>query len=58
MIEAMRPAHQDLGLVLEPSGAAGLAALLAYVERFRGQLVMILRGGNLTPEQARQWLAT
>jgi len=58
MLAAMRLAHQELGLVLEPSGAVGLAALLANGERFRGQLVAtILCGGNLTPEQVRQWLS-
>jgi threonine dehydratase len=57
MIAAMRLAHQELGLVLEPSGAAGLAALLVYAARFRGQLAgTILCGGNLAPEQLRQWL--
>lgn len=58
MLEAMRLAHHELGLVLEPSGAAGLAALLRAGEPFRGQLVAtILCGGNLTPEQMRSWLA-
>lgn len=53
----MRRAHQHLGLVLEPSGAAGLAALLEQPERFRGQTVAtILCGGNLTPQQMREWL--
>jgi threonine dehydratase len=57
MLAAMRLAHQELGLVLEPSGAAGMAALLAYGDRFGGQLIgTILCGGNLTPEQLRQWL--
>jgi threonine dehydratase len=57
LLEAMRLAHQELGVVLEPSGAAGIAALLAHGERFRGQLVgTILCGGNLTPEQVRRWL--
>jgi threonine dehydratase len=57
MLTAMRLAHQELGLVLEPSGAAGMAALLADGDRFRGQLVgTILCGGNLTHEQMREWL--
>lgn len=57
MLAAMRLAHQELGLVLEPSGAAGTAAVLANPDRFRGQLVgTILCGGNLTPEQMREWL--
>ncbi len=58
LVAAMRQAHQELGLVLEPAGAAGLAALLAYRERFRGQLVgTILSGGNITIQQMQQWLA-
>jgi len=57
LIAAMRLAHQELGVVLEPAGAAGLAALLTYRERFRGQLLgAILSGGNITTEQIRQWL--
>jgi threonine dehydratase len=58
IVEAMRRAHRELGLVLEPSGAASLAALLAYRDRFAGQLVgAVLSGGNVTAEQMRQWLA-
>jgi threonine dehydratase len=57
MLEAMRLAHQELGVVLEPSGAAGLAALMAHRDRFRGRLAaVILSGGNLTAEQIRKWL--
>jgi threonine dehydratase len=49
--------HQHLGLVLEPSGAAGVAALLAHAERFRDRTVaVVLCGGNLTPQQAAAWL--
>jgi threonine dehydratase len=58
MVAAMRSAHQDLGLVLEPAGAATLAALPAHRERFQGQLVAaILSGGNVTDEQMKQWVA-
>src|SRR5262249_32790553 len=57
MMDAMRLAHQELGVVLEPSGAAALGALIGSPERFRDQLVaVILTGGNLTAEQIRQWL--
>jgi len=57
LLQAMRLAHAQLGLVLEPSGAAGLAALLADPRRFRGRLVAaVLCGGNLSPEQIRGWL--
>lgn len=58
IVEAMRRAHAELGLVLEPSGAASLAALLAHRERFEGQLVgAVLSGGNVTAEQMKRWLA-
>jgi threonine dehydratase len=51
-------AHQELGIVLEPAGAAGLAALLTHPKRFSGQTIgTILTGGNLTVEQMQQWLA-
>jgi threonine dehydratase len=57
LIEAMRLAHEHLGLVLEPSGAAGLAAILENRERFANQsVVAVLCGGNLTPEQMKLWL--
>jgi threonine dehydratase len=57
LIEAMRLAHEHLGLVLEPSGAAGLAAILENRDRFRDQSVAtVLCGGNLTPEQMKLWL--
>jgi len=58
LVESMRAAHRELGLVLEPAGAAALAALLRHRYRFRGQLAAaILTGGNITVEQMRQWLA-
>ena len=58
LVTAMRQAHEAIGVVLEPSGAAGLAALLTYRERFKGRLIgTILSGGNVTVEQMRQWLA-
>lgn len=57
MLRAMRLLHEHLGLVVEPSGAAGVAALLEYRERFAGRLVAaIVCGGNLTPEQMKRWL--
>ncbi|WP_290893242.1 threonine/serine dehydratase [Hoeflea sp.] len=57
LIEAMRLFHGKAGLVAEPSGAAGLAAILSRPEVFRGRRVAtILCGGNLTGEQMRTWL--
>jgi threonine dehydratase len=57
LVEAIRSAHRDLGLVLEPAGAAAMAAVFTHREQFRGQLVAtILSGGNATSEQIRKWL--
>lgn len=57
-LEAMRLLHRHLGLVVEPSGAVGVGALLAHSERFQGwRVATVLCGGNLTPQQMRDWLA-
>ncbi|MBX7124644.1 MAG: pyridoxal-phosphate dependent enzyme [Cyclobacteriaceae bacterium] len=57
IIEAMKLFHRHLGIVVEPSGAVGLAALLENKERFKGQTVAtIVCGGNLTAEQMDRWL--
>ncbi len=57
ILEAMKLLHQHLGLVVEPSGAVGIAALLEYPEKFAGSRVAtIICGGNLTLEQLRVWL--
>lgn len=56
-IAAMRLVHIHLGLVAEPSGVAGIAALLEQPARFAGMRVAtVICGGNLTTEQIRQWL--
>jgi threonine dehydratase len=58
LIAAMRLAHQELGVVLEPAGAAGLAAVLDHREQFRGRLVAtVLTGGNVSPSNLREWFA-
>jgi threonine dehydratase len=58
LIEAMRLVHEHLGIVLEPSGAAGLAGILENREQFADQTVAtVLCGGNLTPEQMKLWLS-
>jgi threonine dehydratase len=57
MIQAMRLVFGHHGLVVEPAGAAGLAAAVAFRERFRGARVATpLCGGNLTADQVRSWL--
>ena len=57
IVRAMRFAHEHLGLVVEPAGAAGLAALLDDSTRWRGATVGIpLCGGNVSIEDAQRWL--
>lgn len=57
ILQAMQLIHQHLGVVAEPSGAVGVAALLEHPQRFSGQRVAtVICGGNLTLEQMRQWL--
>jgi len=49
--EAMRVAFATLKLVVEPGGAAGLAALLAgKVKAFGPTVGLVLSGGNVDPE--------
>jgi threonine dehydratase len=57
LVKGMKLLHEHVGLVVEPSGAAGVAALLAHPERFRDRLVVsVISGSNLSPEEGRQWL--
>ena len=57
ILEAMRLIHVHAGLVVEPSGAVGIAALLENKNDFKNMTVAtILCGGNLTEEQVKKWL--
>lgn len=57
IVAAMRLLWRAQGLVVEPAGAAGLAALVAEPDAFRGATVATpLCGGNVTDEQAARWL--
>jgi threonine dehydratase len=56
-VGAMGLLFWKIGLVVEPAGAAGIAAHLAHRERFAGALVATpLCGSNLTERRARRWL--
>lgn len=56
VLEAMRAIHEHTGLIAEPSGAVGVAAILAHRERFAGRsVVTVLCGGNVTGEQRAEW---
>ena len=60
LLTAMRLVHQHAGLVVEPSGAAGLAALLSMpallADLAARSVATVLCGGNLTAEQQLAWL--
>jgi threonine dehydratase len=57
LVEAMRLLHRHAGLVVEPSGAAGVAALLEHRDRLGdGVAGTILCGGNVTEAQMARWL--
>ena len=56
MLEAMRLLHRHLGLVIEPSGAVGLAAIVAAPERYAGlEVATVLTGANVAPAQLAEW---
>jgi threonine dehydratase len=57
IVDAMRLVHRDAGLVVEPAGAAGIAAVAKRRSQLAGKRVaVILTGGNLTEEQLRMYL--
>jgi threonine dehydratase len=57
ILAAMRTLFLDAGLVVEPAGAAGLAALARRRTEFAGRRAAVpICGGNLTEEQVNRWL--
>jgi threonine dehydratase len=58
--EAMKSAlglvHQHLGLIVEPSGVAGVAALLSHPGLARGRVCTPITGANVTRDQLRHWV--
>jgi threonine dehydratase len=57
IVRAMRLVHGHLGLVIEPAGVVGIAALLEDPSRWKGARVAIpLCGGNVTQADVRAWL--
>jgi threonine dehydratase len=57
MLAWLRPLHAGAGLVVEPPGAAGVAAIARAKDRYRGaRVATILTGGNLTEQQVRDWI--
>lgn len=59
ILKAMRLLFRELGLVVEPAGAIGIAAAMIHYRLFLDKLVATpLCGGNLTEAQMREWLLT
>ncbi len=57
IIESMRLIHSHAGLVAEPSGAIGVAAIARYKDYFAGKSVAtVICGSNLTDQQIQLWL--
>ena len=57
IIEAMNLIHDHAGIVVEPSGAVGISAVIEDRERFAGlRVATVICGGNLTEMQRKAWL--
>ena len=57
MLEWMRHLHTDAGLVIEPAGAAGIAAIAKSRGHHKfARVGAVLTGGNLTQKQMEEWL--
>jgi len=54
---AMRLCFRHAGLMVEPAGVVGLAAVLEHPALCTGRAATVLCGSNLTAEQVAQWLA-
>jgi threonine dehydratase len=58
MIDAVRFMFRHHGLVTEPAGVAGIAAILSDGERFKGATVATpICGGNIDPQRMKDWLS-
>ena len=56
ILVAMRLILDQTGILVEPSGAVGVAAVQTFRSRFAGsRIATILCGGNVTKEQFRDW---
>jgi threonine dehydratase len=58
IVEGLRLLHKHVGLIVEPSAALGVAAMLEYPSCFEGKRVAtIVCGSNVNMEQFRNWVA-
>ena len=56
IIEAVRFHSMRMKIVVEPSGALGLAALLANKTKNKGRIGVIISGGNIDSTTLRELL--
>ncbi|HVC76835.1 MAG TPA: pyridoxal-phosphate dependent enzyme [Candidatus Micrarchaeaceae archaeon] len=57
ILDAMKVLFHETGLVVEPAGASGLAAITKRRQELEGQRVAtLICGGNLTEHQIGKWL--
>lgn len=57
MLAGMRFCHEEYGLIVEPTGAIGIGAILERAAEFEGRKVAtLLVGGNMTPDQIKSYL--
>jgi threonine dehydratase len=57
IVAGMRMLFEHAGLVVEPSGALGIAAILEDRERFAGRhVVTVVCGGNVDVDAYRRWI--
>lgn len=57
ILGALRFAHETWNRIVEPAGAAGLAAILAQASVLNGRrIATMLCGANLTEQQIKTWL--
>lgn len=58
IIEAVKLCFDTLGLLVEPAGAAGIAALIEHRGAFdETDVATILCGGNIAAPQIREWIS-
>jgi threonine dehydratase len=56
MLEAIHAIWECMGLIVEPAGAAGVAALIQHRDQLRHGLIgTVLCGANVTRTQLREW---
>jgi threonine dehydratase len=57
IIAAMKLLYHKAGLLVEASGAAGLAAIMENTARFKGcNVATVICGGNITDEQVKRYI--